>query len=216
MAIKLNGSTSGSVSLDAPADTNPSGTDVTLTLPTSAGSSGQYLQTNGSGGLSWQTVADTGEVWTSNYQTPSSASSVLWTGLPTDLREAIVTFNNWTFGTSSSQICEIGTSSGLETSGYRQDQGYGGYANNGTLNTSNSNWGNSYFNNTSYNFYGTIALRKSTSGNTWVCHWEFGSGGNGYSGYVYGSKTLGGALERIQIRQGSGTFSGNFALHYLN
>ncbi len=56
MAIKLNGSTSGSVALDAPADTSPSGTDVTLTLPTSAGSSGQYLQTNGSGTLSWQTV----------------------------------------------------------------------------------------------------------------------------------------------------------------
>jgi len=57
MAIKLNGSTSGSVALDAPADTSPSGTDVTLTLPTSAGSSGQYLQTDGSGTLSWQTVA---------------------------------------------------------------------------------------------------------------------------------------------------------------
>ena len=53
MALKLNGSTDGSVSIDAPADTSPTGTDVTLTLPTSAGSSGQYLQTNGSGGLSW-------------------------------------------------------------------------------------------------------------------------------------------------------------------
>ena len=61
MAIKLNGSTSGSVALDAPADTSPSGTDVTLTLPTSAGSSGQYLQTNGSGTLSWQTVT-TGKI----------------------------------------------------------------------------------------------------------------------------------------------------------
>ena len=53
MTLKLNGSTSGSVALDAPADTSPSGTDVTLTLPTSAGSSGQYLQTNGSGTLTW-------------------------------------------------------------------------------------------------------------------------------------------------------------------
>ena len=53
MTLKLNGSTNGSVSLDAPADTSPSGTDVTLTLPTSAGSSGQYLQTNGTGTLSW-------------------------------------------------------------------------------------------------------------------------------------------------------------------
>ena len=53
MAIKLNGSTSGSVALDAPADTSPSGTNITLTLPTTAGSSGDYLQTDGSGTLSW-------------------------------------------------------------------------------------------------------------------------------------------------------------------
>ena len=69
MAIKLNGSTSGSVALDAPADTSPSGTDVTLTLPTSAGSSGQYLQTNGSGTLSWQTVSVTPDAITEGNTT---------------------------------------------------------------------------------------------------------------------------------------------------
>ena len=57
MTLKINGATGGSVSLDAPDNTSPAGTDVTLTLPTSAGSSGQYLQTNGSGTLSWQTVS---------------------------------------------------------------------------------------------------------------------------------------------------------------
>lgn len=61
MTLKLNGSTAGSVSIDAPADTSPTGTDVTLTLPTSAGSSGQYLQTDGSGGLSWAGVT-TGKI----------------------------------------------------------------------------------------------------------------------------------------------------------
>ena len=67
MALKLNGSTDGSVSLDAPADTSPTGTDVTLTLPTSAGSSGQYLQTNGSGTLSWQTVTTPTVIEASGY-----------------------------------------------------------------------------------------------------------------------------------------------------
>lgn len=47
MSIKLKGSTDGSVSLDAPADTSPSGTDVSLTLPTSAGSANQFIK-NGS------------------------------------------------------------------------------------------------------------------------------------------------------------------------
>jgi hypothetical protein len=53
MALRLNGSSSGYVELDVPAAAG----SHTLTLPDGGGSSGQYLQTNGSGGLSWQTVA---------------------------------------------------------------------------------------------------------------------------------------------------------------
>ena len=54
MALRLNGSNTGYVELDVPADAG----SHTLTLPDGGGSSGQYLQTNGSGGLSWQTVAN--------------------------------------------------------------------------------------------------------------------------------------------------------------
>jgi len=51
MPLRLNGSTSGYVEIDAPAAAGSN----TLTLPTGNGSSGQYLQTNGSGALSWVT-----------------------------------------------------------------------------------------------------------------------------------------------------------------
>jgi hypothetical protein len=53
MTLRLNGSTSGYVEIDAPAAAGSN----TLTLPNGNGSSGQYLQTNGSGGLSWVTPA---------------------------------------------------------------------------------------------------------------------------------------------------------------
>jgi len=53
MSIKLKGSTDGSVTLQAPADTSPTGTDKTFTLPTADGTSGQVLQTNGSGAFSF-------------------------------------------------------------------------------------------------------------------------------------------------------------------
>ena len=53
MALRLNGSSSGYVELEVPAAAG----SHTLTLPDGGGSSGQYLQTDGSGGLSWQTVA---------------------------------------------------------------------------------------------------------------------------------------------------------------
>ena len=63
MTLKLNGSSAGSVSIDAPADTSPSGTDVTLTLPTDAGSAGQVLSTNGSGVLSFVNAITEVDLW---------------------------------------------------------------------------------------------------------------------------------------------------------
>jgi len=53
MTIRLNGSTSGYVEIDAPAAAGSN----TLVLPTNNGSSGDYLRTDGSGGLSWVTPA---------------------------------------------------------------------------------------------------------------------------------------------------------------
>ena len=50
MTIKLRGSTDGSVSLTAPADTSPTGTDITLTLPTDAGSANQFIKNSGTAG----------------------------------------------------------------------------------------------------------------------------------------------------------------------
>jgi hypothetical protein len=49
MSIRLNGSTSGYTEIDAPAVAGSN----TLVLPTGNGSSGQFLQTNGSGAMSW-------------------------------------------------------------------------------------------------------------------------------------------------------------------
>ena len=56
MAIKLKGSTDGSVTLEAPADTSPSGTNKTFSLPAADGTDGQVLSTNGSGALSFSSV----------------------------------------------------------------------------------------------------------------------------------------------------------------
>tara|TARA_R100000781_G_scaffold46299_1_gene31253 strand:- start:671 stop:1273 length:603 start_codon:yes stop_codon:yes gene_type:complete len=55
MTLKLNGSSSGSVSIDAPASTT-GGADVTFKFPVADGSANQVLQTNGSGQLQWVTL----------------------------------------------------------------------------------------------------------------------------------------------------------------
>ena len=56
MALRLNGATSGYVEIDAPDEAGSN----TLTLPDGNGTSGDYLRTDGSGGLSWQAVPNNG------------------------------------------------------------------------------------------------------------------------------------------------------------
>lgn len=59
MTIKLNGSTAGSVALDAPASTTSSA-DIAFKLPVADGTAGQVLMTDGSGNLSWVTLPTAG------------------------------------------------------------------------------------------------------------------------------------------------------------
>jgi len=60
MTIKLKGSTDGSVSLQAPADTSPSGTDITMTLPTTAGSANEFVKNSGTAGtLEYSSMVET-------------------------------------------------------------------------------------------------------------------------------------------------------------
>lgn len=60
MTVKLVGSTSGSVSLQAPASTT-SGANIEFKLPVADGSAGQFMKTDGSGNLAFATVADTND-----------------------------------------------------------------------------------------------------------------------------------------------------------
>ena len=89
MALRLNGSSSGYVELDVPADAG----SHTLTLPDGGGSSGQYLQTDGSGGLSWQTVTDNGKILQAISRSTTSPTTCgnqnVWTA--TDCYHSITT-----------------------------------------------------------------------------------------------------------------------------
>ena len=64
MTLKLNGSSSGSVSIDAPASTT-SGADITFKLPVADGSANQVIKTDASGNLGWTTpLTQTVGTWT--------------------------------------------------------------------------------------------------------------------------------------------------------
>lgn len=74
MALRLNGQTTGYTELNAP----DNGDSVILTMPGNDGTSGQYLQTDGSGTLSWQTVSIPagGKILQVVSDTESAASSI--------------------------------------------------------------------------------------------------------------------------------------------
>ena len=69
MTIKLNGSTAGSVALDAPASTTGNA-DITFKLPVADGSANQVIQTNGAGQLAFASLAlgKIGQVVTQVYE----------------------------------------------------------------------------------------------------------------------------------------------------
>lgn len=107
MTLKLNGTTSGSVSLDAPA----TGSNVSFTLPGSVGTSGQLLSTNGAGVLSFvnggkilQVVRDTD----TTGRTTTSTSFVDVTGVSVTITPTAATSNImliWAF----TALCETST-----------------------------------------------------------------------------------------------------------
>ena len=208
--IRFRGATSGFVELAAP---DAAGSN-TLTLPTSNGTAGQYLQTSGtSGELSWQTVTE-GLQWSEN-QVSLTGTAQLWTGIPSDAVQIMIVHNGWSQSADASQLIEIGDSGGLETAGYSQGQGYFGASNNGSGNTSNANWGNSYFNAATNAFTGLIVLTRVGTTNEWCCQWFFNNI-SGTCGFTLGNKTLSGTLDRVQIRPASGNFdAGTASLIYL-
>ena len=115
MTLRLKGQTSGYTELKAPAAAGSN----TLTLPDGNGSAGQYLQTSGaSGTLSWVTPT----VYTQNAlgteTATTSGTSVEWTGLPTWVRQIIVSFNEVSTAGTADMLVQLGTATDWITSGY--------------------------------------------------------------------------------------------------
>ena len=117
MALRLNGSSSGYVELEVPAAAG----SHALTLPDGGGSSGQYLQTNGSGTLSWQTVS--GDYLTWNRATLAgpftTETSHTWSGL-SNVKEVKVLLNAVDqTGADAYFGFRLGTGGTLQSSGYK-------------------------------------------------------------------------------------------------
>ena len=113
MSLRLNGSTSGYVELDAPATAGSN----TLVLPNGNGTSGQYLQTDGSGALSWQTVA-TSNITYSTAQATTSGTTKDFTDVPSGVKKITVILDRVSTAGVDRLNIRLSTGGTFLTSGY--------------------------------------------------------------------------------------------------
>ena len=196
MSVRLNGSTSGYVELDAPA---VAGNNV-LRMPTSNGSAGQAMLTDGAGNTSWGSAIVSGTA-----QNSTSGTSIDFTGIPSWVKRVTVMFSGVsTSGTSPPQV-QLGTSAGFVTTGYLGSNGLisSGV---GTVNfttgfgigVNTANWSGTRV------VHGHIGIVLLGS-NNWVASGLIGSSDVASIDFTAGSVTLSGALDRIRITTVNGT-----------
>jgi hypothetical protein len=137
MSIKLKGSTDGSVTLQAPADTSPTGTDKTLILPTGVGSANQILR-NGStaGTLEFATIERVKRTYSTEVSIASGDTEVEFTGIPANFSRLRIIFNDISLSGTDHIHVQIGHAA---SGGTYFTTGYTSYG--GTLGSS-SNAGN--------------------------------------------------------------------------
>ena len=208
MTLRLKGQTSGYVELNAPAAAGSN----TLTLPDGNGSAGQYLQTNGSGTLSWQTVTDTGTQWTDGSQQTLSGTSLTFSSIPSNVVYIQITILDMSFNGTSDLRIRLGDSGGEETSGYVGRS----YATSSVGLMATNAFGFEFTNAAAYQYSGQLQFWKH-SGNTWLSEGRIAQQtANDYMGYT-GMKGLSDTLTQIRLF-GSGGHSfdnGSVTLHYL-
>ena len=195
MTIRLNGSTSGYTEIDAPAVAGSN----TLVLPTGNGSADQALVTNGSGTLSF---ADRGRIVQGTAQNSTSGTSIDFTSIPSWVKRVTVMFSGVSTNGTSLIIIQLGTSSGVTTTGYTSAGVYvaGSTGSSGNVTTGfvTSNHASTTYVRNGHN------LITNISSNNWM-HSSTLSTSSGELGVGAGSIGLSGTLDRVRITTVNGT-----------
>ena len=205
MSLRLNGSTSGYVELDAPATAGSN----TLVLPDGNGTSGQYLQTDGSGGLSWQTVtvpADT-NLTRGTSLSLSGNTAVTFSSIPSDAKRIVISVAEYSSDTAAYPRIRLGYNSGtFQTTGYEFISTYTGTGST-YYKLTNVGYFDIYHLSAASTFYGHIVL-TNTTGDTWVQTHTGGSYGWTTSHTGGGYVDLLGTLDTIEFSNHTGTMDG--------
>lgn len=163
------------------------------------------------------TGIDSGGFTQGTKVSPTSGTTVDFTGIPSDVKIIHVLFNELDMSAAGWSVVQLGDSGGFETTGYTSSVAYPGsgnsyYANPATDNNGCKFW---YQGTTKHSGFVTI-MRMSTDQTQWVmwsrCH---AAEGSTYSSYSAVEKTLSADLTQIRITQASASFvSGDINILY--
>lgn len=185
------------VAFQAPATVT---SNVTWTLPATDGTADQTLVTNGSGALSW---ASRSRMTLATSVASTSGTSIDFTGLPSWVKRITVMFDGVSLSGSSAFLFQIGTSSGIASTGY---SGGGARYGGNSIATASFTTGLSVNNTTASATHNGHIVWTQVSGNTWAGSANLGGSGGTESGAIGGAAvTLSGTLDRIRITTVNGT-----------
>jgi hypothetical protein len=127
MTLRLNGATSGFTEIDSPAIAGSN----TLVLPGSNGSAYQFLRNGATAGTTEFAAAIT----SGTVVASTSGTSIDFTSIPSYVKRVTVMLNGVSTNGTSPLLFQIGTSSGIENSGYVSSGTFQGAGSGGATST---------------------------------------------------------------------------------
>jgi hypothetical protein len=173
--------------------------DGTTYANTAAGTSGQLLQSNGASAPVWATVSSGFTLGTPTDLSAGTLTSVDYTGIPSGVKQIIISFNG--VGTDTSSILvQIGDAGGIESTSYVA----------GSFRTTNVGATSTegfpiYMILTSNAFYGQMVLMLENSATNYWISSHSGRITNSAATCGGGSKSLTATLDRLRITTANGT-----------
>ena len=204
MSLRLKGATSGYVEIDAP-DT---ASDNTLVLPNGDGNSGEFLQTDGNGVLTWATPVDeTSNITYSTAQaTTSGTSPIEFIDVPAGVKKITIIFDDvGTDGSGSEVNVQLSTSASYVTSGYTSTSTRTQNGSTSASNSSSLGYLIGRLDGTDKALTGHAVLHN-VSGNRWILSGVCSSTESGIRSWNFGGfLDLGGTIDKLRVQGHTGT-----------
>ncbi len=183
---------------------------------TSAGTTGQFLQSNGASAPTW-VAAPSGGFTLGTPVATTSGTSIDFTGIPAGVKQIIVSFNGVSTSGTSAKTIQIGDSGGIEITGY---DACGAAMTSGAQDVNSSSVGFIVLSElASHVLVGSATLTlENSSLNSWALTGNFSDGGTGRVFATSGAKSLSAVLDRVRITTngGANTFdAGEINIAYI-